>query len=234
MSIPAQRDECFYEVSKKNASACGFIDSTADRDICYAEAALMMKDNLMCEYIEEQMFRGWCFAHLNGTVSGPAECYFPGALESTKPSAYAAAADQCYIDAVKTTADGMICLKVKGYEEGYLCRIAYAKAKNDSTLCDGMINAGWRERCRDAFPGRGTTSSIVVTTSLACRTNQCIIDAVRATGDGSLCRMVMGYEEGYLCNIEYAKAKNDSSICEGMLNRGWRERCLEAIANKID
>ena len=71
-----------------------------------------------------------------------------------------------------------------------------------------------------------------VTTSLACDTDQCWIDAVKATGDAALCQQVKGYEEGYDCSMTYAKAKNDSTVCDGMFNRGFQERCREAFANK--
>jgi hypothetical protein len=79
---------------------------------------------------------------------------------------------------------------------------------------------------------RKEPGSTIVTTSLACETDQCIIDAVKATGDGTLCREVKGYEEGYACTIAYAKAKNDSSVCDGLFNRGWQERCREALAKQ--
>ena len=72
----------------------------------------------------------------------------------------------------------------------------------------------------------------VTTIYPACDTDQCWIDAVKATGDGTLCQKVKGYEEGYYCTIEYAKAKNDSLICDGMFNPGWRDRCRESFANK--
>lgn len=256
---PGPRQSPILEQTTLASTACSQLPTSGLQNLCYADVAVVERDEQLCERIGTKLMRENCFAKVAVEKQDRTLCdrftqtefnkYCVDAVKLAEARSQRnskicesiteqSLRDACVSSVAKATQNIELCNSVTGLISQATCFIHFAVTYSDLAICDKIrtdSTTNWQGKCyRDVIAARGDASQ--------CESYSDIFDPIRCRFDVALavqnpkpCELEPDEDFRSTCYLEIATMKLDRTLCEKMTKDspsdelGYKE-CLSRIS----